>query len=112
GSQSTVSTRRPRSARAAARLMAVVVLPTPPFPDTQAIPMPMLTSRGADVTSPYLGRIRSRQASNSPRRILPATAVWPRHWQPGAGEWRPDRYAPATRHLSEWLEALRIIAPR
>ena len=38
------STRRPRSARAAARLMAVVVLPTPPFPDTQAIPMPMVTS--------------------------------------------------------------------
>src|SRR4029077_6508405 len=31
GSQSMRSTRRPRSARAAPRLMAVVVLPTPPF---------------------------------------------------------------------------------
>src|SRR5437588_3485868 len=31
GSQSMRSTRRPRAARAAPRLMAVVVLPTPPF---------------------------------------------------------------------------------
>src|SRR5918994_6981095 len=46
GSMSTRSTRRPCSARAAPRLMAVVVLPTPPFWLARAMTFPISGTSG------------------------------------------------------------------
>src|SRR5207302_3270488 len=74
GSMSMASTRRPRSANTAASEAHVVVLPTPPFPETQAIETVMGTSVHGlgDVSEPAQATREHRRAGEFPHAIQPA----------------------------------------
>src|SRR5579875_2850438 len=87
GSRSTSSVRKPSSASAAPRLMAVVVLPTPPFWFATAI------TRATDASTPALplahcGRMRKPAAGGEAEEAPPLAArkdvvVYVREHEPG-----------------------------
>src|SRR5581483_4160517 len=87
GSRSTSSVRKPSSASAAPRLMAVVVLPTPPFWFATAI------TRATDASTPALplahrGRMRKPAAGGEAEEASPLAAwkdvvVYVREHEPG-----------------------------
>src|ERR1700753_3774053 len=98
GSESISSTRSPTAASAVPRLMAVVVLPTPPFwlatastrgPDTRARGASVdLAGRGSDTAEPF-------DAQNPPGGITPAGRARPVEvpHQPRLGQFRFDAFA-------------------
>src|SRR6478609_9889535 len=77
GSKSTSSTLRPYSARAAPRLMVVVVLPTPPF----WLHMAMMRA------GPWLFRVGGSWNTGIGRPVAP---TWPSPRSPGPGRWVGD----------------------